>query len=266
MEQWSTELCAFIVETFIKTGDFVALTQRRFRVRFNVGLHGEVPSRNTILLWIANFRSTGSALKKKPPGGARTVRIPENVETVKWAVVTSPRHSATKHAIALGISDLSVRQILHVDLHFHPYKMMVVQELNQRYWAYRIAFAQNVLVIVADDAAIALSDDAHFHFSGCVSKQNFCYWSDANPRQLHERPLHSERLTVWCCVGSFCVTGPYSFEKDRHAVTVYSGRYVHMLHNFLTPEINRREINQQTMWFQQDGAAAHTARASMSVV
>lgn len=60
--------------------------------------------------------------------------------------------------------------------------------------------------------------------------------------------------------------GPYFFEEDGHAVTVNSGRYVDMLHNFLTPEINRCGINQQTMWFQQDGATAHTARASMAVV
>jgi hypothetical protein len=39
-----------------------------------------------------------------------------------------------------------------------------------------------------------------------------------------------------------------------------------MQHNFLVPEINRRGIKHQTMWFQQDGATAHTARASMAVV
>jgi transposase len=72
-------------------------------VHFNVGHYGKVPSRNTILLWIANFRSTGSALKKKPPGGKGTVQTPENVENVRRAVVTRPHHSATKHAIALGI-------------------------------------------------------------------------------------------------------------------------------------------------------------------
>jgi hypothetical protein len=67
-------------------------------------------------------------------------------------------------------------------------------------------------------------------------------------------------------VGSFGVIGPYFFEEDGHAVTVNSDRYVHMLHNFLTPEINRCGINQQNMWFQQDGTTAHTARASMTVV
>jgi hypothetical protein len=119
--------------------------------------------------------------------------------------------------------------------------MRVVQELDQCNWANRVAFAQNMLEIVVDDAAIGMSDEAHFHFSGYVNKQDFHYWSDANPQQLHERPLHSESVTVWCCVGSFGMIGPYFFE-DGHAATVNSGHYVHMLHNFLIPEINRRGI------------------------
>jgi hypothetical protein len=104
-----------------------------------------------------------------------------------------------KRAIALGIPGRSVRRILHLDLYFHPYKMMVVQELH-RDWSNHIAFAQNVLEIVADDMAINMSDEARFHLSGCVNKHHFYYWSGANPRQLHEHPLHSECVTVWCCV------------------------------------------------------------------
>jgi hypothetical protein len=103
MKQWTAEHRAFVVETFFKTGVTVTLTHWRFHVHFNVGHYSKVPSRNTIFLWIANFRSTGSALKTKLPVGARTVRTPENV---RWAVVTSPCHSAMKQ---------SVRQILHLD-------------------------------------------------------------------------------------------------------------------------------------------------------
>jgi hypothetical protein len=112
---------------------------------------------------------------------------------------------------------------------------MAVQELHQRHWANRIALAQNMLEIVADD-------EAHFHLSGCVKKQNFRYWTDANPRQLHERPLHSERVKV----RSFDVIGPFFFEEDGHAVTTNSGRCVHMLHNFLALEINGRGIINKT--------------------
>jgi hypothetical protein len=83
-----------------------------------------------------------------------------------------------KHGFALGISDRSVRRILHVDLQFHQYKMMVMQELHQRDWTNRVAFAPVMLEILADDVAIDMSDEALFHFSGCVNKQNFRYWSD----------------------------------------------------------------------------------------
>jgi len=43
---------------------------------------------------------------------------------------------------------------------------------------------------------IWMSDEAHFHVSGFVNKQNFCYWSQANPRALHKKPLHSQKVTV----------------------------------------------------------------------
>jgi len=39
-----------------------------------------------------------------------------------------------------------------------------------------------------------------------------------------------------------------------------------MLNNFLRPELQKRGVNMREMWFQQDGATAHTARVSMEVV
>jgi len=63
------------------------------------------------------------------------------------------------------------------------------------------------------------------------------------------------------------VLGPYFFEDNEGAaVTVTSERYVAMLCNFCEPELRRRGINLSSVWLQQDGAAAHTARASMSVL
>jgi len=46
------------------------------------------------------------------------------------------------------------------------------------------------------------SDEAHFHLNGSVNKQNFRYWSTINPRQVHEHPLHCDRVTVWIAVRS----------------------------------------------------------------
>jgi len=44
-----------------------------------------------------------------------------------------------------------------------------------------------------------------------------------------------------------------------------SERYVEMLRNFLRPQLPSLRVNMEEMWFQQDGAAAHTVRASMTL-
>jgi hypothetical protein len=56
------------------------------------------------------------------------------------------------------------------------------------------------------------------------------------------------------------------FEEDNASVTVTSAHYIKMLNPFLLRELCRRSINMQQIWFQQDGATAHMARASMQVV
>ena len=75
-----------------------------------------------------------------------------------------------------------------------------------------------------------MTDEAYFHLSGFVNKQNYRYWPPENPQEIHQHPLHSESLTVWCGIASFGVLGPYFFEDDEgEAVTVTSERYVAML-------------------------------------
>lgn len=56
--------------------------------------------------------------------GKRPLPTPENVERVRHAIRRSPRRSALKHASALQISGHSVRRSLHLELDFHPYKLV----------------------------------------------------------------------------------------------------------------------------------------------
>ena len=181
MEQWGLEHRAFFVETFFKNGDSITVTQRKFRLHFNVARHGRIPSRNTILLWVHNFRTKASATKKKQGGYAQTVRTPVNVETVRNAVEQSPRRSAARHAQALRLSDTTVRRMLHQDLNYHPYKLVLVQELNQQDFCR--TFAEIMLQMFEKDPKLLIltSDEAHFHLNRSVNKQNFRYWSTINP-------------------------------------------------------------------------------------
>ena len=118
MERWSVQHRAFAVETYLKNNDSVK-TQLIFRRHFNIHRNDSVPSRNTVLLWVRNFRETASAAKRKPPGREPSLRTPENIERVREAFVGSPRRSASRNAIALRMSDRTVRRILHEDLNFY---------------------------------------------------------------------------------------------------------------------------------------------------
>jgi len=176
-----------------------------------------------------------------------------------------PRRSAVRHAQALRLSDTAVRRILHQDLNFKPYKLMIVQELNQQDFGRRTTFAETMLQMFEEDPELVIltSGEAHFHLNGIVNKQNFRYWSTINPRQVHEHPQHCVRVTVWAAVARFGVIGPYFFEENGRSVTVNSDRYV-MIRNLRLPELRRRRLNQSRIWSQQDRATALTSREAMA--
>ena len=116
MVHWNAEQRVFTVEQIFRNNDSVVTVQRLFRRKFNVEHQDAIPDRNTILRWVEAFRTTGSVMKRKPPGLLRSVRTPENADTVRRAVLASPRHSTRRQALALGMSRCSIYHILHDEL------------------------------------------------------------------------------------------------------------------------------------------------------
>lgn len=103
---------AFAVKAFYKNNDSFVSAQREFRRQFVIHSNNPVPSSHAIKIWVRNFEATGSTLKKKG-GSVKTVRSPENVAAVRGAIERSPGRSARRHSVALGLSEPSVRRILH---------------------------------------------------------------------------------------------------------------------------------------------------------
>ncbi|GFT04649.1 uncharacterized protein TNCV_334111 [Trichonephila clavipes] len=116
-----------------------------------------------------------------------------------------------------------------------------------------------------DDEAWHESDEAHFWLNGYVNKQNCRIWSEAKPQVYIETSLHPEKLTVWCALWAGRIIGPYFFKNgEGHNVIVNGDRYIAMITNFFIPELNNHDV--QELWFQQDGAACHTARATIDLL
>ncbi|GFV62495.1 putative transposase [Trichonephila clavipes] len=129
-----------------------------------------------------------------------------------------------------------------------------------------VEWAQNEIAVVPDfHKRILFSDEAHFWLNGYVNKQNCRIWSEANPQVYVEKPLHPEKLTVWCALWAGGIIGPYFFKNDEgHNVTVNGDRYRAIITNFFIPELNTHDV--QELWFQQDGATCHTARATIDLL
>ncbi|GFU98764.1 uncharacterized protein TNCV_1214801 [Trichonephila clavipes] len=129
-----------------------------------------------------------------------------------------------------------------------------------------VEWAQNKIAVVPDfHKRILFSDETHFWLNGYVNKQNCRIWSEANPQVYVETSLHPEKLTVWCALWAGGIISPYFFKNEEgHNVTVNGDRYRAMITNFFIPELNNHDV--QELWFQQDGATCHTARATMDLL
>lgn len=263
MERWNVNdrICA--VELFIKTKSVVA-TQRAFR---RVSRRRDVPDSRTIRRWISKWRNEGSVCDKTPPGRPRIVRTQENIENVQASMERSPQESIRHRTRTLQMTFGSVHRILHLDLHARAYKMQVVHALSSDDKQSRLLFCHAFLEMWRRDRKIIdsllMSDEAHFLLSGSVNKQNCRFWGTENPQKLHQRPLHSPKLTVWCGISTSGIIGPFFFRDSTGATcTVTAERYVTMLRDFVTPAIQQHP--HPLLWYQQDGATAHTARTSLA--
>ncbi|GFW81037.1 uncharacterized protein TNCV_4804051 [Trichonephila clavipes] len=57
---------------------------------------------------------------------------------------------------------------------------------------------------------------------------------------------------------------PFFKNDEGHNVTVNGDQYRAMITNFFIPELNNHDV--QELWFQQDGATCHTARATIDLL
>lgn len=84
----------------------------------------------------------------------------------------------------------------------------------------------------------------------------------AHRRRGHTIPAESQCVVRIVAIG---VIDPFFFEDDDgKAVTTKAARYQAMLQDFLWPRLRNIDISE--VYFQQDGAKAHTAQSTIDVI
>jgi hypothetical protein len=155
------------------------IAQREFRREFWIHRNRTVPSVHAIKTWVRNFEATGPTLNKKA-GSVKTVRTPKNIAVVKVAIERSPHRPARRHSVPLGLSEASVRQVLHKDLHFNPYKIQVTHALHERDYVNRVNFCQTSLQF---EIHAERTQNCH-HFCKTLSQQKHVVLQSTAPMQL----------------------------------------------------------------------------------
>jgi len=88
------------------------------------------------------------------------------------------------------------------------------------------------------------SDEAHFYLGGMWTSRIVIFASSENPHVVMEKPMHSQRVTVWYGFWSDGIIGPFFFENEQGAVVIVNGeRYRAMLNEFLLPKFEEEDID-----------------------
>jgi len=238
-----------IVELYFQTGSVVA-AQRTFRTMHNCR---KAPTRNTIVRLVNQFRETGSVVNLKRKR-SRPSRDDENIERVSEEVQHAPQTSTRRISAQLSIPRTSLLRILHGDLGLRPYRIQLVQRLHRGDKKKRLEFCKWLLDKCRSNShfceLMIMSDEADFHLDGRVNKQNCRLWSEESPHLMDEIENFSPKVSVWCGIMKDCVIGPYFFEDNNQPVTVNATRYCQMIKRYLIPQLRRRNLSINKLWFQ----------------
>ncbi|GFW85636.1 transposable element Tc3 transposase [Trichonephila clavipes] len=113
------------------------------------------------------------------------------------------------------------------------------------------------------DADICVKDENSIPLIKCVKEKINCKKEPEKEKRLVLG--NPKKLTIWCALWAGGIIGPYFFKNDEsHNVTVNGDRYRAMITNFFIPELKNHDV--QELWFQQDGATCHTARATIDLL
>lgn len=227
---------------------------------FNLTFRQDLPqiSKSTVSRIFRKFQQHGTVKDLPKTGRPTRVATADNQLTVALGFIENPHLSLRRSALINDINPMTVSKIMKKILKFHPYKIHFVQELQEDDPQRRLLFCENLMEMVDNNQNflqnIVFTDEATFMLHGKVNHQNFRYWSDVNPHEMHENHTqYPQKLNVWAGILNNQIIGPFFIEGNLTAA-----RYLEMLTDQIIPAVqaaNNGQINE--LWFQQDGAPPH---------
>jgi transposase len=190
----------------------VTVVQRQFRTHFGKS----PPARQSIYDWHNKFKTMGCLCKGKSPG--RPPVSDEHVERVRAIYQCSQKKSTVRVSLELQIPQQTVREILRKQLKMTPYKLQLLQSLNDKDNTTLHNFHTEMQERCEEGGFrenLIFSDESTFHISGKVNKQNVRIWGTENRRATVEHVWDFPKVNVFCAVScnKMCMAPSLSKKK-----------------------------------------------------
>lgn len=231
--------------------------QRRQAARIFQSWHlGTRPSPMTIVNTYETLKQTGSFTRKRKKASAISDEARSDVLSFMAA---NPHASVRNVSTETGVPKSTAWRILKT-AGLHPYHLQLHQCLEPRDLQNRLSFANWILIQQEQDddflSKVLWSDEASFSRNCQVNVHNAHYWSERNPCWLRRsRHQYQWSFNVWCGIYGSTIVGPLFFDN-----TLTGKRYVsEILKGPVEDFCNDVPLAQLgPMWFQHDGAPAHS--------
>ena len=106
---------------------------------------------------------------------------------------------------------------------------------------------------------IICTDEAYFYLTPALNKQNNRLWLTERPTDTIEKPLHDQKVLIFCAISVRKKIGLYFLKPEN----VNQHNYLQMLKEWLWTKVLKTDWY-NCYYFQQDGAKPHTAKKVQS--
>lgn len=198
-----------------------------------------------------NHTKLQHSVKKRTPASKDENVLLNVVSSLYVNQSSSIRTCSTEIGISVGTTHNIARHVLNL----RPYRLALVQKLTEYDKLVRVLACQQLLPIICNNPIVFYSDEACFRTDGHVNRHNCYLWDYSRPEDfVVEADQGASRTMCWAAMSHEKLFGPYFFPASVSADT-----YQAILSEFFVPELLHDMGNVDNVWFQQDGAPAHTA-------
>eukprot|EP00111_Clytia_hemisphaerica_P017991 TCONS_00053258-protein len=226
------------------------------------------PSDLTIKKTYDKFVREGTCLNlhKGRSGPRKTARTQANINAARQSLQQDGKRSSRRNGLNLTRSYFL--RIVHLDLKFHPYVLIKRKKLKPGDPALRLQFCNDLVTKITNDPGflnkLIVSDEAIFSLNSEVNTRNVVKYSAFGNGHPDDHYVEFEqgpgKIMVWMgLTREGKIFGPHVV-RNRLDTREYL-RIVR--YNVVQREFARNNINQNIMWWQQDGAPSHTSNATL---